>query len=253
VSTKEPRFCTVDGCEKPLCSRGLCVNHYRIRRKSGELPLLERKQPKPCKAEGCELPQLARGWCSSHYARWRHTGDARESEPLSAVDGFTRCARCQRNKENAQFASGNTWCKRCVTTHEANRRDGRTCSGCDAVITVGSASGLCVTCFGMSRRATAPAKYRTGNGYIQLSAHWDHPNASERGRILEHVKVMSDTLGRPLLPGENVHHKNGVRDDNRPENLELWVTSQPSGQRPDDLVAWAYEILERYAPQQFSA
>ena len=42
---------------------------------------------------------------------------------------------------------------------------------------------------------------------------------------------MEQILGRYLLHEENVHHINGVRDDNRPENLELWNTSQPSGQR----------------------
>lgn len=62
----------------------------------------------------------------------------------------------------------------------------------------------------------------------------------------QHRVVMEGILGRRLLPGEEVHHKNGVRSDNRPENLELWVVSQPKGQRPEDLVAWARVILERY-------
>lgn len=63
----------------------------------------------------------------------------------------------------------------------------------------------------------------------------------------EHIVVMEERLGRFLLPGETVHHKNGDRADNRDENLELWVRSQPSGQRVDDLVAWAKEIIALYS------
>lgn len=65
----------------------------------------------------------------------------------------------------------------------------------------------------------------------------------------QHRMVMETLIGRPLLPTESVHHINGVRDDNRPENLELWSKSQPSGQRVVDKVAWAIELLELYAPE----
>jgi len=58
---------------------------------------------------------------------------------------------------------------------------------------------------------------------------------------------MEEILGRYLLPTEWVHHGNGVRDGNRPENLELWTRPQPTGIRVGDAIAWAQEILARYA------
>jgi hypothetical protein len=64
--------------------------------------------------------------------------------------------------------------------------------------------------------------------------------------VLEHRHVMSQVLGRELLPEETVHHINGDKADNRAENLQLWSSRHPKGQRVADLVAFAREVLALY-------
>ncbi len=77
-----------------------------------------------------------------------------------------------------------------------------------------------------------------------------HPMAQKSGRALVHRLVMSDHLGRPLHAGETVHHKNGLKTDNRIENLELRIGAHGKGQSVEDRIADAIWVLQTYAPER---
>ena len=96
-------------------------------------------------------------------------------------------------------------------------------------------------CSGLSKRKRSIS---TG-GYITLRMP-EHPNAMRNGRIYEHQLIMSNKLKRPLQKQETIHHKNGIRSDNRIQNLELWSNHHPRGQKIEDLVKFAKEILKLY-------
>lgn len=168
---------------------------------------------------------------------------------------------CKATTVRARF------CEKCShrrrTNGEAVNADARQCKepGCARFV---YAKGQCGGHYKRRVRDYAATgavrpKARNGTGYVDPKLGYrrvcrmGHPNATKsNGLIFEHTLVMSEMLGRPLMKGENVHHKNDIRTDNRPENLELWVRSQPSGQRPEDLVVWAKEILRRYGDMRSS-
>lgn len=109
------------------------------------------------------------------------------------------------------------------------------------------------------KRGPSHHNWKTGKsrrkGYVILSKWLCNEMCTElsfRKATAEHIVVMSKHLGRHLIKGETIHHKNGDKTDNRIDNLELRVSNHGPGQSVDDVVAWAHEILQRYSPQSLS-
>ena len=72
-------------------------------------------------------------------------------------------------------------------------------------------------------------KFKSKSGYIYILQSY-HPNADSKGYMLEHRLIMEKVLGRFLKSDEWIHHKNGIKDDNRPENLEIVLSKTHFGE-----------------------
>ena len=109
-------------------------------------------------------------------------------------------------------------------------------------------SQTCADC--RSERGESNGNWKGGTtrhkaGYVMVRRR-EHPRSGKSGYVFEHIVVAEAMLGPHLVLGESVHHRNGVKHDNRPENLELWTRPQPSGIRASDAIEWAHTILDRY-------
>lgn len=207
--------CTVPDCERlPVC-RNWCNTHYERWRRTGDVqadrPIQHREfQNDPvCAIPDCGEATKSRGWCKLHYGRWLKHGD-----PLTVLKEYGEydtdvCAVPDCGRDRAKRG----WCG----THYARwRKHGDV-------------------------QADRPVAKMNPKGEGGVNGHGYRIVTVDGTATPEHRLIMEQLLGRPLRDFENVHHKNGIRDDNRPENLELWVSKQPYGQRARDLAEWVVE------------
>ncbi len=205
-------------CDREVYARGHCARHYKQLLRHGVVQ--PDRAPAACAVDGCERRAVTRGWCHGHYLRWSRQGDVRADVPLTRpVNDTCLVADCPRGAHSAGY---------CRSHYRRLRTYGDPLAG------------------GPLRTVTGRGSL--SNGYWWVVVRPDDARLVPAGRRaeFEHRLVMARTLGRPLSETETVHHRNGDRLDNRPENLELWSTAQPKGQRVEDKLSFALRLLDLY-------
>ena len=214
MTTTTERVCSVDGCERSFSAKGVCTFHYR------RLP--EVRARKNARSRNAPI-EMSCSICKAMFVR-------------SYVRSNNYCSQVCYT-ESQRLASlrlrNDPYRPRCSVPDCAN-----------AVKTHGFCDGHYQR-EATGREMNSPLRPKTqngcwSNGYGYLMV------ATPEGPRMQHRVIVAEHIGRPLFRHENVHHINGQRDDNRIENLELWSTSQPSGQRVADKVAWAIDFLSEY-------
>lgn len=197
-----------------------------------------------------------------HQPCWNCRCDCGNSTAVTGTrlrSGKTRSCGCMQGKGRFVDHAGRRYGRLVVISRGPNGKRKQTRWRCkcdcgkDVLVTASSLrSGSSMSCgclvryVAEARCGTNSARWKGGRsnrgGYISVV----HGSGSRRRFIDEHRLVMETMLGRPLLPTELVHHKNGDRADNRPDNLELWTKGHPPGHRVEDIVRFSLETIARY-------